>query len=161
MSELSDWLERFRRGPELIAVATTGASNVEMDFPPAPGAWTVRVICAHVADSEVVGSYRFRAVIAQDNPTLLGYDQNLWAANLDYARRRISQSLETFRHVRSESYDLLKALPEAAFERRGTHSERGALTLFDLLRIYAEHAEKHARQIMSARQKYKESKSAT
>jgi hypothetical protein len=158
MSELADLLERFRRGPELIAVATTGASNVEMDFVPGPGTWSVRMICAHVADSEVVGSYRFRAVIAEDNPTLLGYDQNLWAANLDYSRRRISQSLETFRHVRNESYDLLKSLPEGAFQRTGVHSERGPLSLADLLRIYAEHAENHARQIMNTRQKYKESR---
>jgi hypothetical protein len=155
MSELAGLLERFRRGPELIAVATTGASTVEIDFVPEPSAWPVRAICAHVADSELVGAYRFRAVIAEDNPTLLGYDQNLWAANLDYSRRRISQSLETFRHVRAENYDLLKSLPEAAFQRPFVHSERGPLTLLDLLRIYAEHAENHARQILETRQKFK------
>ena len=158
MSELTDLLERFRRGAELIAVATTGASNVEMDFQPAANAWSVRMICCHVADSEIVGSYRFRSVIAEENPTLPGYDEKSWAANLDYRRRRISQALDTFRHVRAESYDLLKALPEAAFSRTGVHSERGPLTLLDLLRTYAEHAENHARQIMNTRRKYKESR---
>jgi hypothetical protein len=161
MSELTDLLERFRRGPELIAVATTGASNVEMDFAPAPGSWSVRQICCHVSDSDVVGAYRMRAVIAEENPTLMGYDEKKWAVNLDYDKRRVSEALETFRHMRAETYALLKSLPEGAFQRTGNHSERGPLTLLDLLRIYAQHAEKHSQQIMRARQSYKESKAGS
>jgi hypothetical protein len=159
MSELTDLLERFRRGPEVIAVATTGASNVEIDFVPAPGSWSVRQICCHVADAEIVGADRFRRTIAETNPTIVNYDEKAWAANLDYSRRRLSQALETFRHIRNENYELLKSLPEASYSRTAIHTVRGTLTLLDLLRIYAEHAENHARQIMNARQKYKESKS--
>jgi hypothetical protein len=161
MSELTDLLERFRRGPELIAVTTTGASNVELDFMPAPGAWTVRQICCHVADAEIVGADRFRRTIAEDNPTIINYDEKAWAENLDYSRRRIAQALETFRHIRSENYELLKSLPEVAFGRTATHTVKGRLTLLDLLRIYAEHAENHARQILNVRQKYKEAKAAS
>ena len=32
------------------------------------------------------------------------------------------------------------------------------MTLLDLLRLYAEHAEKHAQQIMAIREQYKEQK---
>jgi hypothetical protein len=39
-----------------------------------------------------------------------------------------------------------------------THSEKGALTLADLLRVYAEHAENHAHQIHAARQAYRQSR---
>jgi hypothetical protein len=55
----------------------------------------------------------------------------------------------------------LSSLEETAYERACTHSERGRLTLLDLLRIYAEHVESHARQIMRVRQKYKEATKAT
>ncbi len=37
MSEIQDLLERFRRGGELLAMATTGAAGAELDFSPAPG----------------------------------------------------------------------------------------------------------------------------
>ncbi|MBM3814849.1 MAG: hypothetical protein FJW20_24760 [Acidimicrobiia bacterium] len=160
MSEWNELLERFRRGPELLAVATTGASNPELDFVPAPDAWSARQIACHLADSEVVGSDRFRRTIAENNPTLMGYNEKLWAENLDYARSRISHVLEKFRLIRGDSYELLKSLPEDAFSRVCTHSERGAMTLLDLLRIYAEHAENHSRQIMSVREKYKEARAA-
>lgn len=158
MSELRDLLERFRRGPELIAVAATGASNVELDFQPSPETWSVRQIVCHLSDSEMVGACRFRSVIAEDNPFMPAYNEKAWAERLDYKSRKISAALENFRRVRLENYELLRNLPEETFSRLGVHSERGPITLLDLLRIYAEHAEGHARQIMSVREKFKEAK---
>jgi len=159
MSELQDLLERFRRGPELVAVAITGASGAELDYAPEPGKWSIRQILCHLADSEIVGVDRFRRVIAEDNPTIVAYDQEAWAHNLDYSRRKISQALDTFRHIRAENYELLKELPEESFERTGIHSQRGPVTLLDLLRIYAAHAENHARQLKAVREAYKAFKS--
>jgi hypothetical protein len=161
MSELSDLLERFRRGPEFVATLMTGAAGSELDFVPGEGRWSVRQIVAHLADSEVVAADRFRRVIAEDDPTLVGYDQNAWAKNLNYARRKTSEALETFRRIRAENYELLKDLPEAAFERAGTHSEIGRVTLRRLLEIYAEHPEAHGRQLQEVRQQYRASKAAT
>jgi len=156
MSELADLLERFRRGPELVAVAATGASNVELDFHPSPDRWSVRQIVCHLSDSEMVGAYRFRSVIAEDHPLLSAYDEKRWAGSLDYGRRRISAALENFRRVRQENYELLKDLTLETFQRTCVHAEHGPLTLLDLLRIYAEHAEGHARQMLDVRRQYKE-----
>ncbi|MEZ5398228.1 MAG: DinB family protein [Bryobacteraceae bacterium] len=155
MSEIAELLERFRRGPELLAVATTGASNPELDFSPGEGQWSARMIAAHLTDSEYVGAMRLRQVIAETHPTLIAWDEKAWAAGLNYGARKISAIVESFRRVRGDNYDLLTGLPQEAFTRTGNHTERGAITLHDLLRIYAEHAEGHARQIMTARQAYK------
>ncbi len=159
-NEIQDLLERFRRGAELIAVVTTGAAGAELDYCPAPGKWTVRQIVCHLADSEIVGRDRLSRVIAEENPTIIGFDQDAWAEKLDYRKRKFSQALETFRRIRGENYELLKDQPETAWPRIGTHNERGPLTLKDLLRIYADHAEGHARQIRAARDAYKASKAS-
>jgi hypothetical protein len=158
MSEINELLERFRRGPELLAMSMTGAAGAELDFVPEPGKWSVRQIICHLADAEVVGAMRFRQVIAEDRPALQSYDEKAWAQNLDYSKRKASPVIESFRRVRGENYELLKDLPEAAYERVGMHSERGAMTLLDLLRVYTVHAEKHAIQVRNARAAYKESK---
>jgi hypothetical protein len=155
MSDIAALLERFRRGPELLAVVLTGVFGEEEDFVPAPGKWSIRQIVAHLADAEMVGAHRFRQVIAEDNPTLTAFDQNAWARNLDYARRKPKQSLETFRRIRAENYDLLKGLPETAFERAGNHTENGPMTLLRLLDGYAGHAETHARQLQEIREEFK------
>jgi len=151
-------MERFRRGPELLAVALTGVFGEEEDFVPAPGKWSIRQVVAHLADSELVMAHRFRQVIAEENPTLIAFDQEAWARNLDYARRKPKTSLETFRRVRAENHELLNGLPESAFERSGNHSERGPMTLHQLVETAAAHAESHARQSQAIREAYKEAK---
>jgi hypothetical protein len=160
MSELADLLERFRRGAELVAVATTGAAGPVLDFQPAEGKWGVRTIVCHLADTEIVAAMRLRQIIAEDNPLIPAFDQDAWADRLDYSRRKLSPAIETFRRTRAENYELLKDLPETAFARTGQHTQRGTITLLDLLRIFAEHPEKHVQQIQAARAAYKEFKAA-
>ena len=155
---LSDLLERFRRGPELLAVVLTGVFGEEEDFVASSSQWSIRQTIAHLADAELVGAHRMRAVIAEHNPTLTGFDQNAWTRNLDYAYRKPKQSLESFRRQRAENYELLKILPEGAFARTGNHTEIGTVTLLKLVEGYAEHAESHARQMQQIREEYKQAK---
>lgn len=160
MSEIAELLERFRRGPELLASALTGVAGSEQDFKPGPDKWSIRQIAAHLSDGEIVAAERLRRTLAEDNPTILAYDQNLWAEKLDYSRRKPSQSLETFRRIRIENYELLKDMPEEVFQRVATHSERGRITLLEFVKLFANHAEKHTQQIRAVREQFKQSKAA-
>ena len=89
---------------------------------------------------------------------MIAFDQDAWARNLDYARRKPKQSLESFRRVRGENYELLKEVPESAYTRTGNHSERGPITLLFQLELLAAHAESHARQMQTIREEYKKVK---
>src|SRR5579872_4036330 len=161
MLDIPATLERYRRGAELLAVVLTGVFGEEEDFVTAPGKWSIRLIVAHLADAEMVGAHRFRQIIAEENPTIIAFDQNLWTANLDYSRRKPKSSLETFRRIRAENYELLKDLPASTFDRAGNHSERGCVTLGELLDGYSGHAESHARQMQQIREEYKARKKGT
>jgi hypothetical protein len=158
MSELTGILERFRRGAELVAMAMTGAAGAEVDFVPEPGKWSIRQIVCHLADAELVGAMRFRQIIAEQRPVLQAFDQEAWAEKLDYARQKPSHAIETFRRLRGLNYDLLKDLPEEAFARVGVHSERGPLSLADVLAGYTAHAEQHTAQLRAVRAAYKEAR---
>jgi hypothetical protein len=160
MSDLENLLERFRRGPEVMAAVLTGAAGSEVDFQSAPGQWSIRQIVAHVSDSEVAAAFRFRRIIAEDNPTLEAFDQDAWTLRLDYARRKPSQSLETFRRIRQENYELLRGVPPEVLERTGNHTERGPITLLDFLKGMADHPESHAKQIQRVREEFKAKKTA-
>jgi len=155
MTDIPELLERFRRGPELLAMVLTGVFGEEEDFAAALGNWSIRQIVAHVADAELVMAHRFRQVIAEDSPTLIWFDQDAWAGKLDYARRKPKQSLETLRRTRAENYDLLKPLAESVYERAGNHTRNGRMTLSQLLEHGAAHVESHARQIDAVREAYK------
>ncbi|MEX2260850.1 MAG: DinB family protein [Bryobacteraceae bacterium] len=156
--DLVEVLERFRRGAEILAVVLTGLGPEEADFVPDGGGWSIRQVMAHLADAEVVGAYRFRLLVAEDNPRIMAFDQDAWARNLDYARRKPAQSLDSFRRARAENYELLKDLAPAAWDRAGIHSELGAVTVRGLLETYADHAVGHARQLQRLRDEYKKAK---
>jgi hypothetical protein len=151
MADVPELLERYRRGCDLITAALAGVDDAEVDFRPEPKAWCVRQIAAHIADSEVVAGWRFRRLIADPNPTLEAFDEKLWALNLGYDWRAPQTSLESFVRLREENHGLLTRLGPDAFERAGTHVERGRVTLCDMIRINVEHAESHARQIERVR----------
>jgi hypothetical protein len=159
-TEITELLERFQRGPELVAAAITGLEDAERDHREDPARWNIREIVAHLADAEIVAAERVRFVIAEDNATLIAFNQDAWVARLGCATRDLFQSLDLFRILRAENYRLLKDLPEEAYERKGNHTERGPITLLDLLKLFAAHPEKHARQILAVREHYKQNRKA-
>jgi uncharacterized damage-inducible protein DinB len=165
MSEHAELLQRFRRGPELLASLLTGVAGREFDYSPAAGKWSIRQIMAHLVDSEMLGAIRFRMTLAQDNPALPHYDQDLWATKLDYPRRKVSDCLESFRRLRRENFELLAGFVDEgqeaeAFGRGCQHPKRGAMTVAGLLVMYTEHAENHAAQIKAIRDAYRAAKAA-
>lgn len=155
MPDIPALLERYRRGAELLAVVLTGVFGEEEDFTPAPGKWSIRQLVAHLADTELVFAMRFRQMMAEDAPPLIPFDQDKWAANLDYARRKPKQSLETLRRLRAENHEFLKAFPAPAFDRVGNHAADGPVTVYQLLERLTNHAEKHAQQMQAIRDEYK------
>ncbi len=116
----------------------------------------MRQIVCHLADAEAVGVMRFRQLIAEENPTMLAWDQRGLGRE---ARLRETQNLAgagNFSGAEIGEFDLLKDLPESAFDRTGTHTTRGPMSLKTVLRMYAEHVETHVKQLQGVRAAYKE-----
>src|SRR4029077_16642364 len=47
---------------------------------PFDGKWTPNEVIGHLTDSEWVYGYRLRLILCEGNPTILGTNQELWAA---------------------------------------------------------------------------------
>ena len=156
MTGLPDLLERYRRGAELLAMATTGAAGAVLDFKPGGAPLSVRQIVCHLADAETVGAMRMRQIIAEDNPALIYFDDDAWAVKLGYEKRKVSQALETFRRLRADNHELLKDQPDAVFARSGTHTKDGPMSLFQVVEWFTTHLESHVGEIQSIRAAYKE-----
>jgi len=80
---IGDLIDRYEKGPELLAYALQGLTDEQAHLRPGPGAWSLAELAAHMADSDLVGADRIKRVIAEESPTLLAYDQDAWIARLD------------------------------------------------------------------------------
>lgn len=143
-------LDRFRLGYDAVEGALAGIADEQLDRRPSSGGWTTREVVHHLADSEATAYVRLRRLIAEDGPTIQGYDEPEYARRLHYDRP-IGPSLAVLRAVRAASLQLLETLTPEEWDRSGTHTESGRYSVDDWLSIYAGHAHDHAEQIRQAR----------
>ena len=146
-SEIEDRIRRYAEGPAGLKRALAKVPEAARQWRPAPGKWSAHEIVCHCADSETHASLRIRSLVAEAEPTILGYDQDAWAGRLDYHAHPLELALQTVDAVRATTVALLRRLPPDAWLRAGRHTERGRYTAEDWLVTYSEHLEKHAAQI--------------
>ncbi len=122
-------------------------SKKEMKRRPAPSQWSIAEILAHLADAEVVGSWRMRLIMGSNGTPIAAFDQDVWAQTFDYANRDPKHSLKMFRALRENNLTLLKSVPKKLWENHGIHSERGKETIAHIVRMFAGHDLNHLRQV--------------
>jgi hypothetical protein len=149
-SERERLIGQYEDGYRAVMDALEGISEAELDAREAPGEWNPREIVHHLADSEMTSAIRLRLLVAQDAPTIIGYDQEAFVANL-FSDRPIEPSLAAFAAARASTAPILRRLSDEQWQRSGTHSESGPYAVVDWLRIYAAHGHDHADQIRRAR----------
>ena len=111
--------------------------------------WSSRQVIHHCADSEAQSYARLRRLVAEPNPVIQGYDENLWAKHqtVGYTELPIENSIAVFTAVRAGSLDIIKRLKPEQLELTGTHTEAGEYSLKRWLETYTRHANNHADQI--------------
>lgn len=149
-AERTALIEQYEDGFRAVTAALEGITPAELEAREGPGEWSPREIVHHLADSEMTSAIRLRLLIAEDGPTIIGYDQEAFAREL-FPDRPIEPSLAAFQAARDSTAPILRRLSEAQWQRAGTHSESGRYAVEDWLQIYAAHAHDHADQIRRAR----------
>ena len=77
-----------------------------------PGTWSIQQIVPHLMDSDLIGSDRMKRVIAEDNPTIVGYDEAAFSQKLCYDRQDALVAAEIFRQNRLLTATLLRQQPD-------------------------------------------------
>jgi hypothetical protein len=132
---------------DALATAAGNHNDERLRRPEAPGKWSVAEVIAHLADTELVAGWRYRHILADEQPQIAGYDQDAWARRFRYGEADIGGSLMLFRALRAANLELLRRATPADLERVGIHSERGPESLGLLVKLVAGHDLVHRRQI--------------
>ena len=110
----------------------------------APDKWSIKEVVGHVSDSERIFAYRALRIARFDETPLAGYDQDPYVAAGQFDARAIADLAAELAAVRRATLALLRGLPGAAWDRRGTANGVG-VSVRALAWIIAGHERHHVR----------------
>lgn len=154
-----DRLKRFTEGRDPLEIQDGTASAISalihsepearLHIKPPSGKWSVVEIIAHLAEDELVASWRYRQMLEIPGCLLAGFDQDKWAAYGRYREWTSGEALALFGLLRHANLRMLRSLGSEEWDRHGEHSERGRMTVRSLALHMAGHDVNHLEQIRS------------
>jgi hypothetical protein len=142
-----DPLQVLAQTPSALVDIVGQHSTTVLRTRPFEGKWTPNEIIGHLADSECVYGYRLRLILSENNPAILGTNQDQWVAALGHNEREPQELVEIFRTLRLLNLTLWKRTSPQDLKRTGQHNERGTESLGVMLRLLAGHDLSHLDQI--------------
>ena len=150
---MKELIDQYQQGGEKLRKAVAGLSDADLKAFPVPGTWSIQQIVLHLMDSDLINADRMKRIIAEENPTLIGYDETKFTSNLFYHDQSAADAVTIFDLNRKNFAMLLRKLPAAAFDRVGTHNEAGVMTLTQWIKRTSNHLEHHLKFIIEKRAK--------
>jgi hypothetical protein len=149
--ELLSWLGKD--DPAVVQQATVArlreiveAAGDRLRIRPEPLEWSVVECVGHLVDSELVAGARMRWILAEDEPDIVGYDQDRWVDGLRHRDDDPQDLIALFEVLRNANLRLWAATAPADRERFGRHRERGPESYALMVQLAAGHDRFHIAQ---------------
>ena len=132
-----------------IRTLTAGLDKAQINARPNPRKWSIREIAAHLADCEIVFSFRLRQTLAppleQPHAIIQPFDQDAWAQR--YSAYQLEPALALFQAARNWNLLFFNTVSHEDRHRRTTHPERGTMNLWTIIETMGGHDINHLQQI--------------
>ena len=151
--------------PAAVQEATPGAlqsvlreAGSDLQRKPAPTEWSALELLGHFVDAEIVMSARFRWTVSEDQPPLLGYDQDLWVARLRHNDDAPDELLALFSALRAANLGVWRRSSADVRARVAMHAERGPESYEMMFRMLAGHDRFHLNQMRQTLRQVREAR---
>jgi hypothetical protein len=146
-------IDQYDTGAQKLQQAIAGLTEADLHAKPVPGKWSTHQVVLHMADSEAAIADRIRRIIAEDEPTLLYWDETKFSQKLHYEKQSTADALELIRLTRRQTVRILRSIGELEFERVGVHSVRGRMSLRNVISAANGHLDHHLKFVREKREK--------
>jgi uncharacterized damage-inducible protein DinB len=134
---------------ERLYALTANLTGAQINTPPGPRKWSIANIAAHLADCEIVFSFRLRQTLAapldQPHAIIQPFDQDAWAKR--YGAYHLEPALALFQAARNWNLLYLTTVSQDERHRPTTHPERGTMTFWTIVETMAGHDINHLQQL--------------
>lgn len=142
------YLLALRKTPVVLNALLKGVSQEQaQQLTDGSGGWNVIETMCHIRDSADITLTRTQRILDEDQPHLPNFDPQEGAQRRDYKRQNLANEFEAYLVQRRALVEILAGLSEDQWQRRGTHSTYGSITLLDLMVFTTWHDLNHIEQI--------------
>jgi uncharacterized damage-inducible protein DinB len=123
-------------------------TEAQLETPYRPGGWTVRQTINHIFDSHINAYTRFHLALTEDNPTIKGYEEQLWAELPDGQTTPVDWSLQSLKYLHLRWVLLMNAMTDTDWDKTYFHGGyQKSFVLREVAALYAWHGEHHYQHI--------------
>jgi len=149
LENISEWLKEIRTYTVRLRETVDTLSDEELNKTYREGAWTVRQLVHHIADSQLNMYQRLKLALTDENPTVPGFNEEKWAIQPD-TMLPVESSIKMLEGINERIVSLCQDLTEEQLKRVFTHQTNGEITVAKKVAKLAWHEEHHLAHIKIA-----------
>ncbi len=142
-AKIASHIAAYEAGVATVRAAAKSLTREQLNTRIGPGTWSIQEVVTHLLDSDLIATHRMRRIAAEELPLLVSYDENLFIAKLPCDKLEVATVLDLFEANRRFTAQWLRTLPLDAFAREGIHTQRGKVSLGQILELYTKHVDHH------------------
>lgn len=146
---IQEWLKEIRTYTVRLRETVDTLSDEELNKTYREGAWTVRQLVHHIADSQLNMYQRLKLALTDENPVVPGFSEEKWAIQPD-TMLPVESSIKMLEGINERIVSLGQDLTEDQLKRVFTHQTNGEITVAKKVAKLAWHEEHHLAHIKIA-----------
>lgn len=150
-AEVTASIEAIAALPSEVRRAVDGCRD--LDHPIREGAWSIRALVHHLADSHMNAYVRTKLALTEDTPTVKPYDEVAWSQLAD-SRMDVAAAVDLLTALHARWVALLMSLGASELNRPYQTPGGEPRPMWRLPVIYAWHGRHHVAQIVQAREAF-------
>jgi uncharacterized damage-inducible protein DinB len=142
-------LETYSQNAQAFIKAAKATPTEKLSQSPSDGGWSPAFVIHHMADSEIQFGARFAKTLSEDNPNIVGFDEEKFPVGLRYEKRSVAISIASFEATHNLNFEILKNASPDDWNRTSMHPEKGAVHLTSWVKSCGGHIGAHLEQLKS------------
>jgi uncharacterized damage-inducible protein DinB len=149
LEHIQEWLKQIETYTVRLRETVDSLSEKELSKTYREGAWNVRQLVHHIADSQLNMYQRLKLALTDENPTVPAFDEEKWAIQPD-TELPVESSIKMLEGINERIVSLGHRLTEEQLDRVFTHQTNGKITAATKVAKLAWHEEHHLAHIKIA-----------